>query len=491
MTDNQTYPECDGDLTKEQKSVVGFAGEGDLLVRGMPGCGKTTVIVRRALKFLVDYERQYGAGSGKILIVAYNKSLISFIEKLIESDKEVDSALKRRVVVSTFHALASDALRKAGVNTGRRAEGEQADKCLEAAIAARKRNGNHRLLAKDPEFWKEEIEWIKGWMATSRAQYMQMPRVGRGTGIRVTKDDRDLIFDVFEHYQTQLQKIGCRDWDDLALELYEHRGKITAANQFDHVLVDEAQDFPPAWLICVRHLAKKSLTVAADVAQKIYKRGFSFRDCGINVSGQRSRMLGKSFRCTRTTVRLAQAVRDQMSRIRGNDEVAELPMPDQEGSLPVWIHRESEDQAMAELVRVMKKLGEIRPFNARNVVVVARRGKDLARAQAGLKAAGLPAQRASRDQLTQSGTFIPLTTNYQVKGLEFNHVFIWGLGDSVVPGAALYHRDPDEDVEEVLDYERALLYVSITRAREGVWMFSHGTPCRFLQALDEKLLQKR
>lgn len=491
MTENPEYPESDGALSIEQRAVVSFAPDGDLLVRGMPGCGKTTVIVRRALKFLGDYERQYGAGSGKILIVAYNKALISFIEKLIQGDKEVADALKKRIMVSTFHALALGALREMRVDAGKRADSAQSEKCLEAAVSARKRKGNHRLLAKELEFWKEEIEWIKGWMATTRSQYMQMPRVGRGTGVRVTKEDRDLIFDVFELYQSELQKIGCIDWDDLALRLYENRGKITESHQFDHVLVDEAQDFPPAWLICVRFLAKKSLTVAADVAQKIYKRGFSFKDCGINVSGQRSRMLGKSFRCTKTTVRLAQAVRDQMTRIKDNDEIAELPMPDAEGSLPVWIHRESEDLAMAELVRIMIMLGKKGPYNVRNVVIVARRKKDLARAQAALKASGLPARRVTRDELTQPGTFIPLTTNYQVKGLEFNHVFIWGLSDSIVPGAGLFHRDEDENVEEILDYERALLYVSITRAREGVWMFSHGTPTRFLQALDEKLLQKR
>ena len=43
MTEKNAYPESDGDLTKEQNAVVGFAGDGDLLVRGMPGCGKTTV----------------------------------------------------------------------------------------------------------------------------------------------------------------------------------------------------------------------------------------------------------------------------------------------------------------------------------------------------------------------------------------------------------------------------------------------------------------
>jgi len=484
------YPESTSDLTQEQKTVVNFRNEGDLLVRGMPGCGKTTVIVRRAIKFISDYEKLYGEGNERILIVAYNKSLVCFVDKLLQHDREVSESLKKRIDVRTFHSLAWKILKSIDASRRKNASQEQKRNSLNKALNARRTQGKHRLLEKNQEFWEEEIEWMKGWLVTTREQYMKMPRTGRGTSVRVSAPDKEIIFDVYECYQEELEELGVCDWDDMALDLFQLRGDLKDEHKFDHVLVDEAQDFPPAWLIGIRFLAKKSLTIAADVAQKIYKRGFSFKDCGISVSGQRSKTLGKTFRCTRSTVMLAQAVRDQMTRLKVNNEVAELPMPEHVGSLPRWIHRDSKEDALDEMVRLMKKVGAKRSFNVRNVVVVARRNKDLRVAQAALKSAGLPAQLVFRDQLSLDGEFIPLTTEFQVKGLEFNHVFIWGLCDSVMPGAGLYYMDEDEDPEDILDYERALLYVAITRAREGVWLFSYKLPTRFLEALDSNLYEK-
>ena len=102
----------------------------------------------------------------------------------------------------------------------------------------------------------------------------------------------------------------------------------------------------------------------------------------------------------------------------------------------------------------------------------------------------MEARQAKREELSIDGEFIPVTTLYQVKGLEFKHVFIWALRDSVIPGASLHYKDADADEEEVLDYERRLLYVAVTRAKEGVWMFSDSkTPTRFISELDNDLYE--
>jgi superfamily I DNA/RNA helicase len=494
QTNNNGDFERAADLNKEQKEAVNFTNDGELLIKGMPGCGKTTVIVHRALTFVSDYENLYGEEKGRILIVAFNRALAGYIKTIIRNSKDLSEAQKNRIDVSTFHQMASSVLRKIGVpppSKGRASE-KATDEAMMRAITRRKQNRSHRLLEKNVEFWKEEISWMKGWGPPEREIYVnKMPRTGRGTGVRVTKEDRDHIFDVYELFQEELGQKGLAQWDDMALELYENLDKLTDEHKYNHVLVDEAQDFPPIWLITVNKLTRFSLTVAADVAQKIYKRAFSFKDCGINVTGKRSKTLDKSYRCTKQIVALAQAFRDQMTHIRNSEELADLPVPDHDGIPPVWIHRDNKDEAMRELIDALNSLKEAGTnFNTKNLVILGYRHKDGKQVVAALKAVGLNAQQVRRDQLSLDGEFIPVTTLYQVKGLEFKHVFIWGLRDSVIPGASLHYKDDDADEEEVIDYGRRLLYVAVTRAKEGVWMFSDSkTPTRFISELDNDLYE--
>jgi len=54
-------------------------------------------------------------------------------------------------------------------------------------------------------------------------------------------------------------------------------------------------------------------------------------------------------------------------------------------------------------------------------------------------------------------------TIHASKGLEFDHVFVAGLEEGILP-FTLYNEHPD--IEE----ERRLLYVAMTRARRGLWL---------------------
>ncbi len=54
-------------------------------------------------------------------------------------------------------------------------------------------------------------------------------------------------------------------------------------------------------------------------------------------------------------------------------------------------------------------------------------------------------------------------TIHASKGLEFDHVFVAGLEETILP-FTLYNDHPD--IEE----EKRLLYVAMTRARRGLWL---------------------
>jgi superfamily I DNA/RNA helicase len=83
---------------------------------------------------------------------------------------------------------------------------------------------------------------------------------------------------------------------------------------------------------------------------------------------------------------------------------------------------------------------------------------------------------------------VRVMTIHASKGLEFEHVFVAGLEEGILP-FTLYNERPD--IEE----ERRLLYVAMTRARRGLWLSSSASrnfrgrllknpPSRFLSELE-------
>jgi superfamily I DNA/RNA helicase len=74
-------------------------------------------------------------------------------------------------------------------------------------------------------------------------------------------------------------------------------------------------------------------------------------------------------------------------------------------------------------------------------------------------------------------------TMHRVKGLEFDRMIVAGINEGVVPLAAAYGDTEDRAVKsDVERQERALLYVSISRARRAVLATSSGTPSPWLAA---------
>jgi superfamily I DNA/RNA helicase len=83
---------------------------------------------------------------------------------------------------------------------------------------------------------------------------------------------------------------------------------------------------------------------------------------------------------------------------------------------------------------------------------------------------------------------VKVMTIHASKGLEFDHVFVAGLEEGILP-FTLYNENAD--IEE----ERRLLYVAMTRARRGLWLSSSASrnfrgrllknpPSRFLQEVE-------
>ena len=97
------------------------------------------------------------------------------------------------------------------------------------------------------------------------------------------------------------------------------------------------------------------------------------------------------------------------------------------------------------------------------------------------------------DNLDEDIETVKLMTMHNAKGLEFDHVFIVGIEDGLLP-----HSRSIDDVQK-LEEERRLLYVAITRAKKSVHLtytrmrqvfgsISMAVPSRFLMEIDDNLI---
>jgi superfamily I DNA and RNA helicase len=61
-----------GDLDEDQRTVIGLPAEGSFLVKGLPGSGKTNLLLLRA-NYLMNTEHS------NLVIIVFNRTLRDFI----------------------------------------------------------------------------------------------------------------------------------------------------------------------------------------------------------------------------------------------------------------------------------------------------------------------------------------------------------------------------------------------------------------------------
>lgn len=448
------------ELTKEQQEIIDYKGD-ELLVRGIAGSGKTLVMLRKARLTAEKYPKD------KVAVFSYGRPLTRASKILL------DQLVLENLEISTFHSWAMKVYR--GL-TGKKQlyMAERSKRDFLGAALEKMWGMDHRFIHEEKyrNFLKEEISWMKGMGIETLEEYLDANRRGRGNEVRVTKNDREIIFKIFKMYNKE--KDFFLDYDDLGLEIWKRMDDIPEEFKYEHVFVDEAQDLHKIQLIVLRSIAKKTFFLSADKGQKIYKTSFSWKDIGLDITGGRTKILRRSFRSTKEIVQLAVSL--QMNDSVTEDEEYTAPViPESSGPVPDVFKlgsKDEQDMAVIQAIKSISKKGQ-----DKTIGLLTRGKRATSSWKRKLSKQGINAELISEEGSNPFNPGVKISTFHSAKGLEFDVVIIPDLSDNFT----------EEQLENknFMDHERRLLYVSITRAKSYLQIYFYGEMSPLLKEMDE------
>ena len=464
-------------LHPSQRRLVERKWNGPVRVLGGAGTGKTVVAMHRA-RWLA---RNLAEGE-RILFVTFTRNLAADIENNLRSVCSPQEM--RRIDVTNLDRWVHGFLRRRNYDFQVVYSRGQApwNEVWRQALALKDTGVNLPDAFYSDEF--DQIVLANG--ITTEAEYLRVPRTGRGTPLR--RAQRARVWPVFEDYRLNLSLQGGKEMDDAyraaAALLAEDRGGLA----YTAAIVDEAQDMGAQAYRLIRALVPEGpndLFIVGDGHQRIYGRSrVVLGQCGIRIVG-RSHKLRLNYRTTEET-------RSWAVRLLDGREIDDLDggLDDHKGfkslthgPLPQVIVFDSAEQQAAFIARWLGDLaGSGKKLRSTCIVARTRAERDSIGAE--IEKAGLSCVVLERDLPDDAGDdAVRLATMHRVKGLEFDRVIIASANEGLVPLPKAIQGHADGRAREWAETEeRALVYVAATRAKKELLVLGHGVASSFVSA---------
>jgi superfamily I DNA/RNA helicase len=459
-----------------QHKLVEKDVNGPIRVLGGAGTGKTVVAMHRA-KWLI--ENVHTGPDDRILFTTFTRNLADDIRENLRGLCTPEQM--RRIEVVNLDQWVSEFLQKQGYDHDiayfdpRRGKLKE---LWEQALASRPADVDV------PEsFYREEWEFvIQDQAVESLRDYFKVVRTGRGQGLH--RSARKKVWSVFETYRNLLAREGLRESPGAMRDARNLLGSKGAILPYRSVIVDEAQDLSAEAFKLIRAMIQpeqaNDLFIVGDAHQRIYQHKVTLKHCGVNIVG-RSHRLRINYRTTDEIRAFAigvlegvevddldgglDSVSGYMSLVHGED-------PDIEGF---------ETQA-DEIAAIAEWIGDDAD-KWPNVCVVARTKTLRDQYAEGLQKRGFKTHQVSGKHVDdRSKPGVRVATMHRVKGLEFERMVIAGMNEGVMPLEVAIESDDEAVQEQAEQAERALFYVSLTRAKRAVLVTGNGKLSPYISA---------
>lgn len=428
--------------TSEQLPIVSRILPGIIVIRGAAGSGKTTSALLRlnAMIHASSFRNRNAEKNIKVLVLSFNRTLAGYIQGLIDSGS---LPANLQIENETFSNWA-----KQNTNSYIIDDKLRDSKLYQLANAAG--------INYDMSFLLDEIDYIRGRFRLDEIDaYLTVERTGRGISPQVTRQNREKLITVILEYQKWITELNQDDWHTIANKMQD-----IPSLEYNVVVVDETQDFSANQIRAIKnHLANEYyLTFVIDTIQRLYPRGFTWKETGLNMSGVPYYRLNSNYRNTREIARFASCLTDGLV-VDDDGAQTDQNSTQRSGSKPTVVVGYYYQQVSFALDYINENVD----LSSESVAFLKPRGGMFF---SHLKNT-LEANNMSYVELTKardwpdSDVNIALCTMNSAKGLEFDHVIILGLNNANADCG-------DSEDEEKNVRVRRLLSMAICRARESV-----------------------
>lgn len=300
-------------FSEEQKKVIFNKSRGVSKITGIAGSGKSLVAVRRAIQLALEDKES------KILFLFFNKSLKKEIEesfKYFSEYKEVEQRIKIINIDSftwgflkNYKELKDKVIKnnceEEFIAPFSEFEKRKLIKRIEFSISYIR---NTSFQKEDATFLLEEIEWIRNSMLDEK-EYISSDRLGRGHKVELNNQKKREVLEILKLYRKRpLEEKYFHDYLERLFYLVNNFTEISLEKQYEHLVIDEAQDLSRLQLefiklICPISNIKNSISFFLDSNQSIYTNKAwivgterNFKQIGFNIEQKNIFELAKTYR---------------------------------------------------------------------------------------------------------------------------------------------------------------------------------------------------
>lgn len=479
-------------LHPEQRRYVEGSWNGPFRLTGGAGTGKTVVLAHRAR----ELARRDPAA--RIVLTTYTKNLAAMIREqlqLLDPDLPLAANLgDAGVYVANVDALAKPLLDAAGGDIS-----ETTLAVIGRATAALRNRPRGSLWPaaiaqageslpvhlKAPGFFASEYTAVVlPNRVSSRSEYFQAPRAGRG--VALNRAARSHVWSVIDAYRSTAELEALVDWDEYIAVAAAHAER-TATTVADHVLVDEGQDLTPQrWQMLRAMVApgKDDLFIAEDAHQRIYGSKVVLGRYGIKIVG-RSRRLTLNYRTTAQNLKWAVGVLEGADYSDADDDAVTTAGYHSARLGPaVSTHACTGpgEQLDAVAERLQAWQTEDPDLDLSTIAILTRDAATRTQVVTGLSERHVTVKPVEGDDAASRHPVA--MTMHRAKGCEFSRVVLFDVSEGSVPAALQGEKYSEDAWSDAMLRERSLLYVAATRARDELVVTWNGNASELI-AVDD------
>lgn len=461
-------------FSNEQKSIFEYDKNDVIQVNGSPGSGKTLVAIKKAILLAEKYNK-------KVLFLYYNKSLGYEIRRLFGTFDEY-SLLKNKIVIDHIdnyikNCLTSPALReklkeiKGRKNKYPKNKFDRESRMSLAIDEYKKHNKNSSFYRMDRDFLLSEIDWLRNCDFT-KEEYLKNKRLERGSLKKIDLSQKQEILDILSYYRKVENEVEYfQDYHDYMISaLYYLRRKdlfLDEQNYFDHIIIDEAQDFSKLHLEFIKLISnidnntESSITFFMDINQTIniekawcLNNERNLEDANFEIKEENVLYLNRCYRNVEEIYSAAEKLLDNNCYKSSNISI------DERGIKPLRLKSRTLEEEINNVITIIDILVNKYQYEYCDFTIISQFTTNL---EEKLK------NKFPITTKNENSNSINLTTFYSAKGIESKVVFILGLNDEYFPSKKIF---PLKSNDEIIEEGKKLLFVAMTRATELLFLSS-------------------